>query len=118
MAEFKIQNPNIEWEGIQTCTLNSEELLAIQKTIKESRDYHSSRADSLYRCTIDIRNMLLSGHEGDNTFYVRMLYNLEHAMAFHRLNEGRWQIKLAMIDAQLLYKDGPANVLPWTAPES
>ena len=118
MADFKIQNPNIEWEGRTTCTMNSEELLAIQKIIKERRGYHSSRADSLYRCTIDIRSILVSGHEGDNTFYVRMLYNLEHAMAYHRLNEGRWQIKLAMIDAQLLYKDGPANVLPWTAPES
>ena len=118
MAEFKIQNPNIEWEGRQTCTMKSEELLAIQKTLKERRGYHGSRADSLYRCTIDIRNILVSGYEGDNTFYVRMLYNLEHAMAFHRLSEGRWQIKLAMIDAQLLYKDGPANVLPWTAPES
>ena len=31
MADFKILHPNIEWEGRQTCTMNLEELLAIQK---------------------------------------------------------------------------------------
>ena len=118
MADFKIQHPNIEWEGRQTCTMNSEELLAIRKLIREKRDYHSSRSGSLYRCTVDIRRILVSGQEGDNTFYVRMLYDLEHAMAFHAFHTGKWQVKLAIIDAQLLYRDGPAGVLPWTAPES
>ena len=118
MADFKILHSNIEREGRQTCTMNSEELLAIQKLIREKRDYHRSHSDSLYRCTVDIRRILVSGHEGDNTFYVRMLYNLEHAMAFHTFHTRKWQVKLAVIDAHLLYKDGPAGILPWTAPES
>ena len=91
--------------------MNSEELLAIRKLIREKRDYHRSRSDSLYRCTVDIRRILASGQEGNNTFYLHMLYDLEHAMAYHTLHTGTWQVKLAIIDAQLLYKDGPASVL-------
>ena len=118
MTDLRILHPNIEWEGRQTCAMNSEELLVIRKLIREKRDYHSSRSSSLYRCTVDIRRILVSGQEGNNTFYLHMLYDLEHAMAFHALHTGTWQVKLAIIDAQLLYRDGPAGVLPWTAPES
>ena len=115
MTDLRILHPNIEWEGRQTCTMNSEELLAIRK-LRETRDYHSSRSGSLYRCTvreyiIDIWRILVSGQEGNNTFYLHMLYDLEHAMAFHALHTGTWQVKLAIIDAQLLYRDGPAGVL-------
>ena len=49
--------------------------------VSEKRDYHRSRAHTLYRCTIDIRLILAVGYEGDTAFYVRMLYNLEHAIS-------------------------------------
>ena len=109
MTDLRILHPNIEWEGRQTCAMNSEELLAIRKLIREKRDYHSSRSSSLYRCTVDIRRILVL--ERNNTFYLHMLYDMEHAMAYHTLHTGTWQVKLAIIDAQLLYKDGPASVL-------
>ena len=111
MTDLRILHPNIEWEGRQTCAMNSEELLVIRKLIREKRDYHSSCSSSLYRCTVDIRRILVSGQEGNNTFYLHMLYDLEHAMAFHAFHTGTWQVKLAIIDAQLLYRDGPAGVL-------
>ena len=69
-------------------------------------------AHTLYRCTVDIRRILVVGYEGDTTFYVRMLYNLEHAMALHRYQEAQWLTKLALVDAQLLYKDGPIGLPP------
>ena len=103
MTDLRILHPNIEWEGRQTCAMNSEELLAIRKFIREKRDYHMSHSDSLYRCTIDIRRILATGQERHNTFYLHMLYDLEHAMAFHALHTGTWQVKLAIIDAHLLY---------------
>ena len=98
--------------------MNSEELLTIRKLIREKKDYHRSCSDSLLRRVIDIRRILETNPEGNNTFALNMLYVLEHAMAYHALNTGTWQVKLAIIDAQLLYRDGPAGVLPWTAPES
>ena len=112
MSDFKLDHPNFEWEGRQTCVMNSEELLNILGRVSEKRYYHRSRAHTLYRCTIDIRRILAVGYEGDTTFYVRMLYNLEHAMAFHRYQKGQWLTKLALVDAQLLYKDGPIGLPP------
>ena len=117
MSDFKLEHPNFEWEGRQTCVMNSEELLNILRKVSEKRDYHRSRAHTLYRCTIDIRRILPVGYEGDTTFYVCMLYNLEHAMAFHRYYEGQWLTKLALVDAQLLYKDGPIGLPPYPTAE-
>ena len=90
--------------------MNSEELLAIRKLIREKKDYHRSRSDSLHRRVIDIRRILATEQERNNTIYLHMLYDLEHAMAFHALHTGTWQIKLAIIDAQLLERDGPAGI--------
>ena len=113
MTNLRILHPNIEWEGRQTSAMNSEELLAVHKLIREKTDYHQACSDSLLRHVIDIRRILESKPEGNNTFAVHMLYVLEHAMAYHALNTGTWQIKLAIIDAQLLDKDGPAGIPTW-----
>ena len=94
----------------QTCVMNSEELTDILRKVSEKRNYHRSRAHTLYKCTVDIRQILAVGYEGDTTFYVRMIYNLEHALAFHRYQEAQWLTKLALVDAQLLYKDGPIGL--------
>ena len=67
MTDLRILHPNIEWEGRQTCAMNSEELLAIRKLIREKRDYRRSRSDSLHRCTVDIRRILAIGQEIHNT---------------------------------------------------
>ena len=118
MTNLRILHPNIEWEGRQTCTMNSEELLTIRKLIREKKDYHRSCSDSLLRRVIDIWR-ILETHPGENNmFALNMLYVLEHAMAYHALNTGTWQIKLAIIDAQLLDKDGPAGIPTWPPPES
>ena len=98
--------------------MNSEELLSIRKLIREKRDYPRSCSDSLLRRVIDIRRLLESKPEGNNTFAVNMLYILEHAMAYHALNTRTWQIKLAIIDAQVLDKDGPTGIPTWPPPES
>ena len=112
MSDFKLTHPNVEWEGRQTCVMNSEELLDILRKVSDKQNYHWSRARTLYQRTVDIRRILAVGYEGDTTFYVRMLYNLEHAMAFHRYQKGQWLTKLALVDAQLLYKDGPIGLPP------
>ena len=56
--------------------MNSEELLAIRTLIREKKDYHRSRSDSLLRRIIDIRRILATGQERDNTIYLHMLYDL------------------------------------------
>ena len=57
MSDFKLDHPNFEWEGRQTCVMNSEELLDILGKVSEKRNYHRSRAHTLYRCTVDIRQI-------------------------------------------------------------
>ena len=118
MTNLQILHPNIEWEGRQTCTMNSEELLTILKLIREKMDHHRSCSDSLLRRVIDIRRVLETHPEGNNTFALNMLYVIEHAMAYHALNTGTWQSKLAIITAQLLDKDGPAGIPTYSPPES
>ena len=84
--------------------------MAIRTLIREKKDYHRSCSDSLLCRVIDIRRILETHLEGNNTFALNMLYVLEHAIAYHALNTGTWQVKLAIIDAQLLDKDGPASM--------
>ena len=98
--------------------MNSEELLTIRKLIREKKDYHRSCSDSLLRRVIDIWRILETNPEGNNAFALNMLYVLEHAMAYHALNTGTWQVKLAIIDAQLLDKDGPTGIPTYAPPES
>ena len=118
MTNVRILNPNIEWEGRQTCAMNSEELLNVHKIIREKKDYHRSCFDSLLRRVIDIRRVLEAHPEGNNNFALRLLYVIEHARAYHALNIGTLQAKLAIIDAQLLDKDGPAGIPTFTPSES
>ena len=96
----------------------SDELLEIYKTIGEKRDYHRSCFDSLLRRVIDIRRVLETHPEGNNNFALRLLYIIEHARAYHAFNIGSLQVKLAILDAQLLDKDGPAGIPTFTPPES
>ena len=42
MSDFKLDHPNFEWEGRQTCVMNSEELLDILGKVSEKRNYHRS----------------------------------------------------------------------------
>ena len=39
MSDFKLDHPNFEWEGRQTCVMNLEELLNILGRVSEKRDY-------------------------------------------------------------------------------
>ena len=98
--------------------MNSEELLAVYKVIGEKMDYHRACSDSLLRCVIDIRRVLEAHPEGNNNFAIKLLCAIEHARAYHAFNTGTWQIKLAVINAQLLDKDGPAGIPTFTPPES
>ena len=98
--------------------MNSEELLTILKLIREKMDHHRSCSASLLRRVIDIRRVLETHPEGNNTFALNMLYVIEHARAYHALNTGTWQSKLAIITAQLLDKDGPAGIPAYSPPES
>ena len=118
MTNVRILNPNIEYEGRQSCAMSSEELLEIHKTIREKKDYHRACFDSLLHRVIDIRRVLETHPEGNNNFALRLLYTIEHARAYHALNIGTLQAKLAILDAQLLDKDGPAGIPTFTPPES